>query len=292
MTFATIFLMAMTSILTPVKTWYSPSQPIMVSVKPEAEARLVLTTFEGRKIESAEPADLAAAEADLDLSRLYPEVKKPGAYLVYLVPKDKKDDEFIGTPLVLTVREDKRPGAPEGTMVTKVEPLKYALMETSAGPMTMAFYYDVAPNTVANFLSLAEGGYYDGLKFHRVVPGFVIQGGDPRGDGTGGPGYQIDAEFNNRPHRPGVLSMARSRDENSAGSQFFICLDYAKTQQLDKKYTAFGKVTEGEKVYHQIAATPLADENIGKPVEAPVIQSVKVLPVEAGKNPYAGLFNQ
>ena len=102
-------------------------------------------------------------------------------------------------------------------MAVRVEPLCYVAMTTDKGPMTMAFYYDVAPITVENFLSLSAGGFYDGLTFHRIVPNFIIEGGDPRGDRTGGPGYHIEAEFNDRPHQPGVISMAHSTDPNEAG---------------------------------------------------------------------------
>ena len=145
----------------------------------------------------------------------------------------------------------------------------------------MVFYYDVVPNTAENFLRLSEEGFYDGLTFHRIVPGFVIQGGDPRGDGTGGPGYMINAEFSTKPHKEGVLSMARSGDPgegtggrprpefaNSASSQFFICLDYAQTRALDGKYTAFGEVTDGMDAVKKIAATPLLIPAHGVPAAA------------------------
>lgn len=105
------------------------------------------------------------------------------------------------------------------------------------------FFSEDAPNTVKNFIMLANLGFYDGLTFHRVVPKFVVQGGDPRGDGTGGPGYNINAEFNKRRHLLGTLAMARSGDPNSAGSQFYICL--APQPHLDNKYTVFGQVIKG-----------------------------------------------
>jgi peptidyl-prolyl cis-trans isomerase B (cyclophilin B) len=95
----------------------------------------------------------------------------------------------------------------------------------------------------AAFIKLAESGFYDGLSFHRVEPGFVVQGGDPRGDGTGGPGYQLKAEFNNRPHVRGTVAMARSSQPDSAGSQFYICLGDARF--LDGQYTVFGQMTDG-----------------------------------------------
>lgn len=113
----------------------------------------------------------------------------------------------------------------------------------NGGTIKIEFYPDSAPNTVANFEKLANSGFYNGLTFHRVVDGFVAQGGDPAGNGTGGPGYKIKAEFNNRKHLTGTLAMARSQHPDSAGSQFYICL--APQPFLDGQYTVFGQVTEG-----------------------------------------------
>ena len=107
----------------------------------------------------------------------------------------------------------------------------------------IAFYPEDAPKTVENFVTLAKKGFYNGLKFHRVVPDFVVQGGCPKGNGTGGPGYTIPAEFNKQKHLRGTVAMARSQDPNSAGSQFYIC--YGPTPHLDGSYTVFGKVTSG-----------------------------------------------
>jgi peptidyl-prolyl cis-trans isomerase B (cyclophilin B) len=117
---------------------------------------------------------------------------------------------------------------------------KYQLkLETSMGDILIDMWPDIAPGHVTNMLSLAKIGYYDGLTFHRVIKGFMIQGGCPMGSGVGGPGYTINQEFNERPHLPGVLSMARTSDPNSAGSQFFLCLE--KVPYLDRQYTAFGQ---------------------------------------------------
>ncbi|MFZ2956231.1 MAG: peptidylprolyl isomerase [Candidatus Ozemobacteraceae bacterium] len=116
-------------------------------------------------------------------------------------------------------------------------------MTTDAGEMVLELYPEDAPKHVEAFLTLTGKGFYNGLIFHRVVPGFVIQGGDPKGDGTGGPGYKLPAEFNARPHEKGTLAMARSEDPNSAGSQFYICLD--RIPHLDNSYTVFGKVVKG-----------------------------------------------
>jgi len=116
-------------------------------------------------------------------------------------------------------------------------------METKHGDILIELYADTAPNTVANFKALAGSGYYDGLTFHRVIAGFMAQGGDPDGTGMGGPGYKVKAEFNARKHVRGTLAMARSSDPDSAGSQFYIC--YGDTPHLDGQYTVFGQVIEG-----------------------------------------------
>ena len=126
-----------------------------------------------------------------------------------------------------------------------------SVIETTKGRIVFEFYPQDAPKTVENFVTLANKRFYDGLTFHRVVPGFVIQGGDPQGDGSGGPGYHIKAEFNGRKHLDGTVAMARAADPDSAGSQFYICL--GPQPFLDGKYTVFGQVIEGLDVVHQIA---------------------------------------
>lgn len=131
--------------------------------------------------------------------------------------------------------------------------------DTTAGTIKAELYPEIAPNTVNNYISLIKKGYYDGLIFHRVIKGFMIQGGDPEGTGIGGPGYSIKGEFsqngfeNNLKHTAGVLSMARSQMPDSAGSQFFIM--HKNAPHLDGSYAAFGKVTEGMDVVDQIAET-------------------------------------
>src|SRR5437660_1967309 len=145
-----------------------------------------------------------------------------------------------------------------------------AVIKTTAGEMQVELWPDVAPKTVENFKTLAQKGFYDGTAFHRIVKGFMIQGGDPltkdagREDewGTGGPGYKIKAEFNERPHQRGVLSMARSQEPDSAGSQFFICLGDAKF--LDRNYTAFGKVIKGDEVLGKLGDTAVVAGNGGE----------------------------
>ncbi|NQT34660.1 peptidylprolyl isomerase [bacterium] len=141
------------------------------------------------------------------------------------------------------------------------QPDEIAVIETDLGEIVLEFFPDVAPMHVANFKKLAKAGFYDGTTFHRVISGFMIQGGDPNSkddnpynDGTGGPPWNIEAEFSETPHDKGILSMARSRDINSAGSQFFICLSREKTKQLDGQYTVFGKVIKGIEVVEKIGA--------------------------------------
>ncbi len=141
-----------------------------------------------------------------------------------------------------------------------------ARITTPKGEIAFSFYPDDAPQHSAAFIKLARAGFYDGLTFHRYEPGFVIQGGDPSGNGTGGPGYNLDAEFNENPHVKGTVAMARSSNPNSAGSQFYICLGDAPF--LNRQYTVFGHVVEGQEVVDRIRAgdpmTSVTIENGGK----------------------------
>ncbi len=149
---------------------------------------------------------------------------------------------------------------------------KFAVMETSYGTVTLEFYPGDAPNHVRNFIELAEKKFYDGLTFHRIVRGFVIQGGCPRGDGTGEPGYHIKAEFNSRKHLAGTLAMARSQDPDSAGSQFYICL--APLAQLDGNYTVFGQVIDGMNVVQRIGNVETDARDM--PVEPVFIERISI----------------
>ena len=152
-----------------------------------------------------------------------------------------------------------------------------AHIETGKGTMAVELMPDRAPKTVSSFVQLARQGFYDGLTFHRVVRGFMIQGGCPRGDGTGGPGYTLPAEFNDLPHEKGVISMARSQDPDSAGSQFFI-VHAGAAAHLDGAYTAFGKLVEGLDVLDALAATPVEwnGSERSRPAEKLVIEKVTV----------------
>ncbi len=167
-----------------------------------------------------------------------------------------------------------------------------AVIKTSEGEMVVQFWNDAAPNTIDNFKKLARSGFYDGTIFHRVVKGFMIQGGDPNSKdpakenryGQGGPGYKIKAEFNDHPHEQGVISMAREPDPNSAGSQFFICL--ASVPRLDHQYTTFGKLIKGDDVLGKIGDTPVTRNNSGemsKPTRRVVINKIDIVPANSIK---------
>ncbi len=164
-------------------------------------------------------------------------------------------------------------------------PAEVAVINTTEGEMVLEFWPDVAPGHVENFKKLARQGFYDGTCFHRVIKGFMIQGGDPltkdlsREDewGTGGPGYRIKAEFNDRSHERGVLSMARSSDPNSAGSQFFIC--HGNPKFLDRQYTAFGRLVKGDDVLEKIATAATHPQD--RPNKRMGIESIKIVPAES-----------
>ncbi len=156
---------------------------------------------------------------------------------------------------------------------------KFVIEMENGGKMTGELYPDKAPKTVDNFVDLCEKGFYDGLIFHRVIPGFMIQGGCPNGNGMGGPGYSIAGEFrsngfdNDLKHTRGVLSMARAMDPNSAGSQFFVMV--ADAPHLDGDYAAFGMVTEGMETADAIVNTPTGFND--KPIEPQVIKTITII---------------
>ncbi len=164
-----------------------------------------------------------------------------------------------------------------------------AVITTTEGEMTLAFRSDKAPKTVENFKKLAREGYYNGTCFHRIIKGFMIQGGDPKTKdlskemewGTGGPGYMIKAEFNDLPHVRGAISMARSSNPDSAGSQFFICDSNARF--LDRQYTAFGNVIAGDDVLGKILDTPVAASFGGeksRPTKRVEVLKVEIVPAK------------
>jgi peptidyl-prolyl cis-trans isomerase B (cyclophilin B) len=162
-----------------------------------------------------------------------------------------------------------------------------AVIKTTEGELVIEFWPDVAPKTVENFKTLAQKGFYDGTCFHRVIKDFMIQGGDPLTKdprqeaywGTGGPGSTVKAEFNDRHHDRGVISMARSQDPDSAGSQFFIC--HGNPRFLDRQYTAFGKLIQGDDVLEKIATAPTHAPD--RPNKRMSIESVKIVAADSAK---------
>ena len=167
-----------------------------------------------------------------------------------------------------------------------------AVIKTSEGDMVIQFWTDAAPNTIENFKKLARSGFYNGTIFHRIVKGFMIQGGDPNSKdpakedryGAGGPGYKIKAEFNDHSHERGVISMAREPDPDSAGSQFFICL--GPVSRLDHQYTTFGKLIKDDDVLGKIGDMPVTRNSMGensKPTKRVTIEKIDIVPAGSVK---------
>jgi len=198
----------------------------------------------------------------------------------------------LNTARAAEANKQAKPETPETKSDSKqenknVNANEVAVIKTSEGDMVVEFWPDVAPKTVENFKNLARKGFYDGTCFHRVIKDFMIQGGDPLTKdasaegrwGTGDPGYKIKAEFNDRHHDRGVLSMARSQDPDSAGSQFFIC--HGNPRSLDHQYTAFGKLIKGDDVLEKIATTPTHPPD--RPNKRIVVESIKIVPADSAK---------
>ncbi|HZU95939.1 MAG TPA: peptidylprolyl isomerase [Planctomycetota bacterium] len=155
---------------------------------------------------------------------------------------------------------------PSTSTSTAPETRTLVRIKTTEGDMVIRLLPDLAPKTVDSFRSLVNKGFYDGLVFHRVIKGFMIQGGDPEGTGRGGPGYTVKAEFSSHPHKRGTVSMARKGDDvNSAGSQFFIC--HADSPFLDGQYTVFGELVSGFEVLDKIATAPVSEDRPLNPVK-------------------------
>jgi len=192
--------------------------------------------------------------------------------------------------VVATAAETNKPAPAKADDKKESKPAavkEVAVIKTSEGEMVLEFWPDVAPGHVENFKKLAKQGFYDGTCFHRVIKGFMIQGGDPntkdeskKGSwGMGGPGYSIKAEFNDKAHVRGVLSMARSASPDSGGSQFFIC--HGDPRFLDRQYTAFGKLIKGDDVLEKIATTPT--EPGDRPVKRVNVESIKIVSADSLK---------
>ena len=274
--------------LFPLREWAAPSQPITLDL---AQARQVtLHDF------AAKPLATVDATGVVNLRELFPQLASSGTFIV-------TSSDPSAAPLVLQALPNPLRNAPPGPMVYRIRPLQLVILSTDSGEMTVALYYDVAPQSVDLFLRLAQQGFYDGLVFHRVVPNFLVQAGDPMGDGTASAGMNVPPEFSDsRPHLEGVLGIARATDPSEApgiaprpeyaatgGSQFYISLGSDAARQLDGRYTTFGRVIAGMDVLRTIAAGPLADAKTHRPATPVIIRSARVVPVTAANNPYATL---
>lgn len=284
--------------LTPDRAYYGVGRPMpmQVAVPADTKGEAKIAIF---ATGAAEPTDTAPVVAGgANLASLFPklwEEKSPRVMYAQLIVGEKN----IGAPVVLQPmldggpavmdRNTGRPAFPsEGRSYNGIRAYveKNIVMETSEGTMTFRLRPDHAPNTSWNFLSLAGNGFYTDIIFHRIIGpqngrgGFMVQVGDPTGTGSGGPGYSIDLENTKLPHDFGVLSMARSGDPNTGGSQVFICLSREGTKGLDGGYCSFGQLIGGADVLMKIAATPVVDNGMGevsKPRVAPRIITSKLV---------------
>lgn len=296
--------------LKPQRLYNGVGKPLVVTAEvPRGAAATVALLDAGGKV-IAPPRNLQPGE--VDLGELLPAVwslteaayaqcevagRPFGSALVVqpmlsrLPPRTETARRADGTPYTRIVgwgeepsAEDRGPGPQRTFSGLRVYPERDVVLHTTRGDIRLAMRPDEAPNTVWNFLHLVEGGFYDGLTFHRIVPltrdgePFVIQGGDPTGAGDGGPGYWLPIEPSALPHDFGVISMARSDDPDSAGSQFFICLSRAGTSRLDGQYCSFGYAVDGAAAIQDIAGVVLADVATGRPVRPPVVQRAELVP--------------
>lgn len=189
------------------------------------------------------------------------------------VPRRPDAGKTIGGKSIAEVKKKVEELWPTIVFEKNGKPVEYvATFDTDAGPIVVEFFPDVAPSHVRSMIALIKAGYYDGLIFHRVIPGFMIQGGCPLGTGTGGPGYELKQEFNGTKHVRGILSTARSADPDSGGSQFFLMV--APAPHLDENYTVFGKVVKGMDAVDRIVDSP-RDRN-DRPNDPPKIKKATV----------------
>ncbi len=284
--------------LTPDRTYYGVGRsiPVQVAVPADTKGEATIGLFAPGSAEPTETAPVVPGGANLAM--LFPkfwEQKSAKVAYAQLIVGEKK----IGPPVVLQPLLDGNPAfkdpnsgrpafAPTGRSYNGLRAYveKNVRIETSEGPMTFRMRPDQAPNTAWNFMGLAGGGFYTDIIFHRIMgsqagrPPFMVQVGDPMGTGSGGPGFSIDLENSTLPHDFGVLSMARSNDPNSAGSQVFICLSREGTKFLDGGYCSFAELIDGQDALTKIAATPVVDNGSGemsRPQSPPRIVSAKLV---------------
>ena len=289
-----VLAMTAQSQLTTQRTYYGVSRAMPITISaPEAEQGPLTIHLMGVSSETIQQSD-EVKPGEVDLASVFPSLWKNQGQQGVLYAQLFAGDSPVGAAIVLQpmisppiATLDQRSGQvvwPPSQQIFSgyrayVE--KYAIMHTSEGDITFRFRPDKAPNTVWNFMTLSDGGFYTDIIFHRIVSKpnpFVIQAGDPRGEGNGGPGYFVDLERSTLPHDFGVLSMARSGDPNSNGSQIFVCLSREYTKMLDGRYTSFGEAVGGADAILKISNTELTPEpNSSTPVNPPLIESVELV---------------
>lgn len=276
--------------LSPERTYNGTGRPMPVTVANPAgnEAALSIRLLDAQ---NAEVGRVDTVQPGLvDFATLFPSLWEDGASRGVLYAQLYAGDAATGPAVVLQpmiaqpyAALDQRSGqlswtpSPRTFTGYRAYVDRDVLMVTSEGEILFRMRPDHAPNTAWNFMHLADGGFYTDIIFHRIISKpnrFVIQAGDPLGQGSGGPGYMVDLEDSKLPHDFGVISMARSGDPNSNGSQIFVCLSREGTRALDGRYTAFGQAISGAEVINKIADTPLNGE---RPVNPPVIQSAMLV---------------
>lgn len=275
-------------LLNPVRLYFQADQPVMIHVNVQALAELPETKDASLSLVLLTPGGKVQTQAQvdptqntLDLMQLFPGegggksiLWNGKTWYLQLVAGQTP----IGSPLVVVPLSPPGRGG-QAVSALRIYPEKLVIMETSMGQIGMRLDPAAAPNTTMQFANLVAGGFYTNVIFHRVIPQFVIQGGDPTGTGTGGPGFFIDLESSSKLHTRGTVSMARQgNDINSSGSQFFICLSRSAVAQLDKQYTAFGDVVWGMEVVDQIVALPTTRDGSNRPLTPPVIQRATLVP--------------
>lgn len=273
--------------LTPERTYYGVDRPIPFSVEVPVDAEGVSITLFHADGDPLASVDVASGR--VDLGALFPQISGREHRHVHYAQL-AIDGEGLGAPVVLQpmvspVNFVMEPGirgpVPRATgntySGTRAWVDQHVVLETTKGEIEFRMRPDHAPNTVRNFMALADGGFYTDVIFHRVVANangapFVIQVGDPTGTGSGGPGYFIDLEQSALPHDFGVLSMARSGDPNSNGSQVFVCLSRQGTSFLDGNYTAFGEAVRGAEAIRAIQSVPVDKDKENRPFDPPAIK--------------------
>ena len=319
---AAVALLASSAIaqLTPDRTFYGVDRKVPMTVNaPDGDA--VIKLF--NPSDESEVASAPAVDGGVDIASLFPMLwtdkgsdvlyaqlfvdETPIGAPVVLIPMISVDKAKIVNPQTLQPIKPTKPGERSERGVAKFDSeffelrrqgprpyvysglraytLKDVVLETSMGDIRIRLRPDKAPNHAINFASLVEGGYYTDILFHRIMHKFVVQVGDPTGTGSGGPGYQIDLEKSDLPHNFGVISMARTGDPDSGGSQIFICLTRRATAQLDGSYTAFGQTISGADTIAALGSVPVDGQ---KPIAPPILENAYLVdsaPYGTGPNP-------